>query len=47
MSYKAIDLWLTHGLPSLGLSPLMIYMAYKTTRDAEAWAMKVKAWCGT
>lgn len=42
MTYEAIDLRLTHGLPSLGLSLLMVYRTHNTTWGTEAQAVKAK-----
>jgi hypothetical protein len=42
MAYEVVDLWITCGLLSLGLSPLTIYRACNTTRNVEAQAMKAR-----
>lgn len=47
MTYKVIGLQPTHGLPSLGLSPLAIYRTRYTTSHAEAQATKAKDWHDT
>jgi hypothetical protein len=40
MTNESVDIWLTHGLPSLGMSPLTIYKTRNTMRDAKAQATK-------
>jgi hypothetical protein len=47
MTYEVADLWLTHGLPILGLSLLMVYRTRNTTRDAKAQATKIMGRRGT
>jgi hypothetical protein len=40
MTYEVVDLRPTYSLPSLGLSPLMIYRAHKSTSNDEAQTTK-------